>query len=135
MGGFSVSIFKKTTFFVLACFFVLAQGLQAEEGINAQQGLYVEDNPASKLGRGITNVILSPGEYFVQTAKLMESHDPLTAYFGGLLQGTCKMVERIGGGIYEIATFPIPIPKKYRPLMDPPTTAAALQDSGMLKAN
>ncbi len=130
-----MSILKKTIFFVLAGFFVFVQGLHAEEGIYAQEGLYVEDNPASKLGRGITNVVLSPGEYFVQTAKLMETHDPLTAYFGGILQGTCKMVERIGGGIYEIVTFPIPIPKKYRPLMDPPTTAEALEDSGMLKAN
>jgi len=130
-----VSISKKVIFFFLAGFFVLAQGLHAEEGLYAQEGLYVEDNPASKLGRGITNVVLSPGEYVVQTAKLMEVHDPLTAYFGGVLQGTCKMIERIGGGIYEIATFPVPIPKKYRPLMDPPTTAAALQDSGILKAN
>ncbi|MFH1799898.1 MAG: exosortase system-associated protein, TIGR04073 family [Candidatus Omnitrophota bacterium] len=130
-----MSALKKTIFFVLAGFFMLAQGLYAEEGLYAQEGLYVEDNPASKLGRGITNVVLSPGEYVVQTAKLMETHDPLTAYFGGVLQGTCKMVERIGGGIYEIVTFPVPIPKKYRPLMDPPTTAAALQDSGLLKAN
>lgn len=130
-----MSIYKRIIFFVLVGSFVLAQGLHAEEGLYAQEGLYVEDNPASKLGRGITNVVLSPGEYFVQTAKLMETHDPLTAYFGGVLQGTCKMVERIGGGIYEIVTFPVPIPKKYRPLMDPPTTAAALQDSGILKAN
>jgi putative exosortase-associated protein (TIGR04073 family) len=130
-----VSIFKKTIFFILAGFFVLAQGLHAEGSKYTQEGLYVEDNPASKLGRGFANVVLSPAEYVVQTAKLMQSHDPLTAYFGGIFQGTCKMVERIGGGIYEIVTFPVPIPKKYRPLMDPPTTAAALQDSGMLRAN
>lgn len=130
-----MSIFKRAMLFLLAGFLVLAQGLHAEEGSYVQEGLYVEDNPASKLGRGIANVVLSPGEYVVQTAKLMETHDPVTAYFGGFLQGTCKMVERIGGGIYEIATFPIPIPKKYRPLMDPPTTAAALEDSGILKAN
>ncbi len=119
----------------MAGFFVLAQGLHAEGSKYTQEGLYVEDNPASKLGRGFANVVLSPAEYVVQTAKLMQSHDPLTAYFGGIFQGTCKMVERIGGGIYEIVTFPVPIPKKYRPLMDPPTTAAALQDSGMLRAN
>jgi len=130
-----VSILKKTSWLVLAGLLALAQGLHAEEGIYAQEGLYREDNPASKLGRGITNVVLSPGEYFIQTQKLMETHDPLTAYFGGVLQGTCKMIERIGGGVYEIATFPVPIPKKYRPLMDPPTVAQALDDSGMLKAN
>lgn len=124
-----MGISKKTIFFVLAGLLVLAQGLHAGEPP------YVEDNPASKLGRGITNVIFSPGEYIVQTAKLMETHDPVTAYFGGVAQGTYRMLERIGGGIYEIVTFPIPVPKKYKPLMDPPTTIAAIQDSGILKAN
>lgn len=130
-----MNVFKRTFFFVLAGVLMLAQGLHAEVSHYAEEGLYVEDNPATKLGRGITNVVLSPGEYVVQTAKLMGTNDPLTAYFGGFVQGTCKMVERIGGGLYEIVTFPIPLPKKYRPLMDPPTTAAALQDSGVLKAN
>jgi putative exosortase-associated protein (TIGR04073 family) len=65
----------------------------------------------------------------------METHDPLTAYCGGFFQGTWRMFERIGGGLYEIVTFPIPAPKKYRPLMDPPTTVAAIQDTGILHAN
>ena len=124
-----MNISKKAVFFVLAGLLVLAQGLHAGEAF------YEDDNPASKLGRGIVNVISSPGEYLLQTQKLMETHDPLTAYFGGVLQGTCKMVERIGGGFYEIVTFPVPFPQKYKPLMDPPTTVAALQDSGMLQAN
>lgn len=124
-----MSILKKTVFFLLAGILTLAQGLHAEES------LYEEDNPASKLGRGIVNVVSSPGEYVVQTAKLMETHDPLTAYCGGIFQGTVRMLERIGGGVYEIATFPIPFPKKYKPLMDPPTTAAALEDSGALQVH
>jgi putative exosortase-associated protein (TIGR04073 family) len=124
-----MNILKKAAFFVLAGFLMLVQGLHAEEG------LYEEDNPASKLGRGIVNVVSSPGEYVVQTAKLMENHDPLTAYCGGIFQGTWRMLERIGGGVYEIATFPIPFPKKYKPLMDPPTTVVALQDTRVLQAN
>jgi len=125
-----VSVSKKTVFLVLAGVLILAQGLYAKE-----QGLYAEDNPASKFGRGIVNIITSPGEYLVQTSKLMQTNDPLTAYCGGILQGTWRMFQRIGGGVYELVTFPIPYPKKYRPLMDPPTTFAALQNSGVLKVN
>lgn len=124
-----MGISKKAVIFLSAGLLVLAQGLHAKEP------LYAEDNPASKLGRGVTNVVFSPGEYIVQTAKLMENHDPVTAYFGGIFQGTWRMAERIGGGIYEIVTFPIPVPKKYRPLMDPPTTVEAIQDKQLLKAN
>jgi len=124
-----VGISKKVVVFVFVGLLVLAQGLHAKEP------LYTEDNPASKLGRGVTNVVFSPGEYIVQTAKLMENHDPVTAYFGGIFQGAWHMVERIGGGIYEIVTFPVPVPKKYESLMDPPTTVAALQEKDLLKAN
>lgn len=111
---------KKIFFFILANLLVLAPAFGAEE------------NPATKLGRGIVNVIASPCEYVVQTNKLMEKHDPLTAYFAGAFQGTSRMFQRIGGGIYEIVTFPLPLPKKYEPLMDPPTVVDALDDSGVL---
>ena len=96
---------------------------------------YEDDNPATKLGRGLTNIITSPGEYVVQTQKLTESHDSFTAYAGGIFQGTAKMLQRIVVGAYEVVTFPVPLPKKYRPVLDPPTTYAALEDSGLLSPN
>lgn len=122
-------ILNKTALFALAGVFLLAQNLQADDVF------YVNENPATKFGRGLVNVIASPGEYIVQTAKLMETHDPFTAYFGGILQGTWRMVERIGGGVYELVTFPIPLPRKYEPLMDPPTTVDALNDSRVFQPN
>jgi putative exosortase-associated protein (TIGR04073 family) len=128
--------YKRIVFFVLAGILMAAQGLYAEASKFAQEGLYVEDNAATKLGRGFTNIVLSPGEYVVQTAKLMGTNDPVTAYCGGFAMGTWKMMERIGGGFYEVFTFPFPHPKrKYGPLMDPPTVAVALQESGVLNAN
>ncbi len=118
-----MSMPTKTLFFFLIGFSALAHGL------------YAEDNPATKLGRGIVNVVASPGEYAVQTAKLMKDHDPLTAYLGGVFQGTTRMLQRIGAGVYEVVTFPVPLPKKYKPLMDPPTTVDALQDSRILESH
>lgn len=130
-----MSIFKRTLFFVLVGILMFAQGLYAESSKFAQEGLYVDDSPATKLGRGMSNLILAPGEYVVQTAKLMGTQDPITAYCGGFARGSWWMVKRFGAGLYEIFTFPFPGKNHYRPIMDPPTTAVALQESGVLKAN
>ncbi len=83
--------------------------------------LYAADDPATKFSRGIVNIVTSPGEYFVQITKLCERHDPMTALLGGLFHGTYRMAERIGVGIYDILTFPVPIPEDYKPLIEPPT--------------
>ena len=90
--------------------------------------LYAEDSAATKFGRGICNVVASPGEYVVQTAKLMKTNDPVTAYFGGIAQGTCWMLGRIGVGIYDLVTFPVPLPKHYKPIMNPPTVMDGLKE-------
>ena len=83
--------------------------------------VYAADNPGSKLGRGLTNIVASPLEYVIQTAELADTHDSLTAFFGGLANGTWFMLERIGVGLYEIVTFPIPLPSHYGPVLEDAT--------------
>jgi len=78
---------------------------------------YAADNPGSKLGRGLTNIVASPLEYVVQTAALAKDHDSLTAIFGGLANGTWFMLQRIGVGHYEVVTFPVPVPSHYGPVL------------------
>lgn len=82
----------------------------------------------TKLGRGVTNVLTAPGEYVVQIADLYQDNDPFTAFFGGILKGTVMTVGRILGGVYDLATFPIPYPSAYRPLWQPPTVVDALRE-------
>lgn len=85
------------------------------------QGLYAQDDPGIKLGRGLTNIVASPGEYYVQTAKTSCDRDPMTRLFVGFFKGTWVMAERIGVGLYDVLTFPVPFPAGYQPVIQPPT--------------
>lgn len=76
-----------------------------------------------KLGRGAVNVISSPVEILRQPLRLSATgrYEPLTALTGGVFKGIGCMVVRALGGVYEMLTFPIPLPRNYAPLMNPPT--------------
>ncbi len=89
--------------------------------------VYAGDNPGSKLGRGLTNVVTSPLEYILQTVKLAKDHDGATAVFGGWANGTWFMIQRVCVGVYEIVTFPVPLPAKYGPVLDPDTSWTGFQ--------
>ena len=86
------------------------------------------DGPFVKLGRGFTNLTTGIGEYIVQTALLAENYNPITALFGGVFKGTAMTLAREVGGVYEIVTFLIPIPRGYRPLWTPATVVDAIQE-------
>lgn len=84
---------------------------------------YAFDNgPLMKLTRGVSNIVTSPLEYFVQFNELKKRHEePATQFFGGLLYGTAFMGARIITGALEVLTFPFPVPANYESIMDPPT--------------
>lgn len=93
------------------------------------QGLYAEGNdPGIKLGRGLTNILASPGEYYVQTARIAADRDPMTRLLAGMAKGTWVMAQRIGVGVYDMLTFVVPYPADYRPVMQPPTVVEAIQE-------
>ena len=75
--------------------------------------------PARKLQRGIANVFLSPIELAEQIST-EEKHSKLepTWLFGGI-RGVYYGAGRILIGVYEILTFPIPVPSNYGPLLEP----------------
>ena len=78
-------------------------------------------NPASKLGQGVSNIVLSPIELVNGIKIVGASADPVTGVVGGLLAGTVLLGRRILVGAYEVVTFPIPFPSDYEPVLDPPT--------------
>lgn len=88
---------------------------------------YAHD-PVVKLSRGIVNVLTSPLEYIGQTAIVGENNNKMVAFFGGLVRGTFYTVVRAVGGVYEIVTFPIPIPNDYAPVFDPETGLEIIDD-------
>jgi putative exosortase-associated protein (TIGR04073 family) len=81
-----------------------------------------EDNAFTKFGRGMANIATSPGELYTQPLLLSKNNDVATALFGGLLKGAGMFIAREAVGVYEVVTFPFPMPKGYRPLIQPATT-------------
>jgi putative exosortase-associated protein (TIGR04073 family) len=78
------------------------------------------NGPVKKLGRGVANVVTSPFEL----PKGMGDAKAETGVFAGLtwgiVQGTVNVVKRAVVGVYEIATFPVPLPKDYEPILEDP---------------
>jgi len=81
----------------------------------------------SKLGRGITNILEGPCEFYVQTTLLPPETETIYAVGIGLSKGFGMFLARELSGIYDIVTFPIPLPAGYKPLMEPPTPLTDLE--------
>ncbi len=106
---------KRFQAFLILAVLVLTPSAQARE-------------PFAKLGRGFTNIATSPAEIAVRMIEIGQDHDYLTAAFGGLFKGAAYMVGRIGSGVYDILTFPAPVPAQYGPLMKPETVFDSLKE-------
>ena len=78
------------------------------------------DDALKKLGRGICNVITSPFELFLQPSRVNNSDGPMAGFTYGVLKGIGMTGLRAIVGVYEVVTFPIPVPKNYEPLLKDP---------------
>lgn len=76
--------------------------------------------PLRKLGRGICNIITCPMELFNRSSKSKEALAPDEHFMAGLMQGGCMLGFRLGAGVWEVLTFPFPIPPDYEPLLNDP---------------
>lgn len=86
-----------------------------------------------KFSRGIKNVVLSPTELYINTYKegqvaaADQSNNWADISVGGCVgffEGIGYMVTRIGVGVFDIVSFPVPT----RPLMHPKTPNVFLED-------
>src|SRR5688572_23874261 len=77
------------------------------------------DTLFDKLGRGLTNLVTSPGEYVRQSAIKTEEKGLTQGFITAIFSGTYWTIVRALAGVYEIVTFPIPIPRGYRAIMQP----------------
>lgn len=76
--------------------------------------------PLKKLGRGICNLLTFPFEIphrMIDANKRSGFYEAMTY---GFWEGIINMGGRAASGFWEIATFPIPIPLEYKPIMDDP---------------
>jgi putative exosortase-associated protein (TIGR04073 family) len=75
--------------------------------------------PADKFGRGLSNVGLGIMELPAQMVDEGRRGGPLYAMSIGFARGVGRFVTRELVGIYEVATFPAPVPRGYRPILSP----------------
>jgi putative exosortase-associated protein (TIGR04073 family) len=81
---------------------------------------YAEQNAAQKLGRGIANLFTGWLEIPYEIGRKINRDDSMiSGIFIGPITGFCKAVGRTAVGMYDILTFPLPIPKGYQPVIEP----------------
>lgn len=67
-------------------------------------------NPIKKLGRGIANIGFSLLEVPLQVYDVTQEEGGIAGITYGPLKGVAYCVARIGVGVVEVITFPIPLP-------------------------
>ena len=85
----------------------------------ATQFVYA-DTPMKKLGRGFCNILTCPLELFKGVQDVGNENGPLAAYSYGILEGLFNTVVRAAVGVYEVVTFPIPVPPDFEPILTNP---------------
>ncbi len=76
-------------------------------------------DPFTKLGRGIANTLTGWIELPKNIYTTSVEDNPLAGVTLGLAKGAGMTLVRTGAGIYEIATFPFPLPEAYKPILEP----------------
>ncbi len=74
---------------------------------------------AHKLSRGVMNVLTGWMEIPYNMAETWKKTDPFTGCVVGGIKGFFWGWARTCTGVFDIVTFPFPVPKDYDPLMEP----------------
>ncbi|HOW59652.1 MAG TPA: exosortase system-associated protein, TIGR04073 family [Candidatus Omnitrophota bacterium] len=100
-------------------------------GIVFLQGAEIESpgTPLRKLQRGFLNVALWPIEISNELSKEKKKDTFPPSWVAGVGRGSIFAVGRALVGVYEIATFPIPYPADYEPVVQPEFTWQHLPSS------
>ncbi len=76
-------------------------------------------DPFTKLGRGVANTLTGWVELPKNIYKTSVDENAFAGITLGLAKGAGMTIVRTGAGIYEIATFPFPLPENYKPILEP----------------
>ena len=78
------------------------------------------DTVVKKLGRGVSNILTCPLEIPQRMGAIAVDDGAPAAATWGLLSGVLNMGKRAIVGVYEVVTFPVPIPSDYAPIITDP---------------
>lgn len=73
----------------------------------------------TKLGRGVANALTGWVEVPKNIYNVSVEENAFAGVTLGLAKGAGMTIVRTGAGIYEIATFPFPLPQDYKPILEP----------------
>ena len=76
-------------------------------------------DPFTKLGRGVANTLTGWVELPKNIYNTSVSDNAFAGITLGLARGAGMTLVRTGAGLYEIVTFPFPLPQDYRPILEP----------------
>jgi putative exosortase-associated protein (TIGR04073 family) len=77
------------------------------------------DTPADKFGRGLSNLALGVMEIPAKIIDEDRRNGPFWAASLGFAKGVGGFVTRELVGVYELVTFPAPVPRGYRAILKP----------------
>ena len=80
--------------------------------VGAGSNAWAQD-PIHKVGRGVVNVLTGWIEVPKQLHMGAQGENPIAGVGQGLLKGVSLTVLRLGTGVFEALTFPIPYPKDF----------------------
>lgn len=103
---------------LIALFVLLAFSLPAM-AVAPEAEIQGEGTCLRKLQRGFLNVALSPFELSNELSKEVRNNTIPPSWVAGLGRGSIYTVGRALVGVYEMVTFPIPCPAKYKPVLQP----------------
>src|SRR5436309_2574129 len=100
--------------FALSLVALLSIGVSAFADIQSPPG--AEWNWSRKLARGLANLAYGPGEIFSYYNRSLQTEGNVGASVIGPVEGTRRALVRVGYGLFDVLTFPVPCYKgTYRP--------------------
>ena len=111
-----IGTMKRSSKILIAILVLLAFSLPL---MAAEVEIQGEGTPQRKLQRGFLNVALSPIEISNELSKEVRHDTFPPSWVAGLGRGSMFAVGRALVGVYEMVTFPIPYPAKYKPVLSP----------------
>ncbi len=79
----------------------------------------------TKFGRGVSNILFGWVEVPSQVNEMAKTERWPIAVAGGIPKGVLYAAGRMIIGVYETATFPIPIPQNYEVMIEPEFVVAS----------
>ena len=86
--------------------------------LNMASASYAQ-NMGKKLSRGVVNIATGWVELPKNVYGIAIEHDFVSGLILGLPKGCLMTIVRTGIGVYDTLTFPFPIPKGYKSLLEP----------------